>query len=375
MNTKSGIARQPGWPLWIWLIAFALALPVLAQDPPPAEAPPEVVPLGQVCIVCGKVIPPGPIFKHPKGMVCPDCIKLETRCSLCGLPVLDVYMKTRDGRYICKYDATNVVATAEGGVQVYDETASQLRGWADGAFALKSTNVTVSVFDVDYWNSKDSEKPMEGELRKTGFSQTRPEGKTWVHNVILLSGRLKAETADTCAHEYTHLWINENKPAGRKIEQDTIEAICELSAFKLAGARGDTAEQERIRTNTYTKGKILAVIDGEAQQGFDSVLKWVREGTESAFPSEGFGAAPVRAGFVPPPPPPRAPDKLLLRGFSGTKKRRFAQINDQTFLAGEEARVHVAGGTMLVRCVEIRDDSVLVKVDGGEPMLLLLGAP
>jgi thioredoxin-related protein len=62
-------------------------------------------------------------------------------------------------------------------------------------------------------------------------------------------------------------------------------------------------------------------------------------------------------------PPPRYTD-LVLKNISGNPNRRFALINNQTFAAGEAARVKLADGEVQVRCLEIRPQSVVVTVAG-----------
>ena len=55
---------------------------------------------------------------------------------------------------------------------------------------------------------------------------------------------------------------------------------------------------------------------------------------------------------------------LILKKISGTKERRQAPINSHTFAVGETASVKVAAGRVRVHCVEIRDKSVIVTVNG-----------
>jgi hypothetical protein len=61
------------------------------------------------------------------------------------------------------------------------------------------------------------------------------------------------------------------------------------------------------------------------------------------------------------------PESVRLGGIVGNEERRTALINNQGFVAGEERKVRVPGGReeFLLRCVEIRDTSVVVTIDGG----------
>lgn len=72
---------------------------------------------------------------------------------------------------------------------------------------------------------------------------------------------------------------------------------------------------------------------------------------------------PVAQGA--PAAPKRNPASLLvLRGMSGSKSRRLVIINNQTFAQGESAVIQTADGNVRVTCVEIRDKSVVVAVEG-----------
>ena len=72
--------------------------------------------------------------------------------------------------------------------------------------------------------------------------------------------------------------------------------------------------------------------------------------------------------------PPKRYDELKLTGLSGSGARRLAIVNNQTFAAGETARVKLQGGEVKVLCKEIRANSVIVQVEGAsEAKELLLG--
>jgi len=71
-----------------------------------------------------------------------------------------------------------------------------------------------------------------------------------------------------------------------------------------------------------------------------------------------YGGAPAAA--------PQRYTELVLKNISGTRKRRFALLNNQTLAAGESARVQLGDSEVSVRCLEIRDQSVVVTVDGQE---------
>jgi hypothetical protein len=83
------------------------------------------------------------------------------------------------------------------------------------------------------------------------------------------------------------------------------------------------------------------------------------QGWNPFFPnSAAFSPSPV-------PPPTNAPDAVLvLNGINGATKR-LAMINGRTFEAGEEGEVRLPSGSkILVKCVEVRDRSVIIQVGG-----------
>jgi len=56
--------------------------------------------------------------------------------------------------------------------------------------------------------------------------------------------------------------------------------------------------------------------------------------------------------------------QLSLKGISGPANRRFALINNQPLAAGESAYVRIATGQVKVHCWEIRENSVIISVEG-----------
>ena len=61
--------------------------------------------------------------------------------------------------------------------------------------------------------------------------------------------------------------------------------------------------------------------------------------------------------------------KLILIG----QNKKLAQINNRSFEQGEQAEVLAGGQKVKLRCLEIREKSVLVKVEGAtEPKELFL---
>ena len=89
-----------------------------------------------------------------------------------------------------------------------------------------------------------------------------------------------------------------------------------------------------------------------------------RTGRDPFFPNS-VRRSPKRA--LPPPitgTTTPQPIQLTLRAISVGQTKRLAQINNRILEVGEEAEVVVGGQKAKIRCVEIRDESVLIKIDG-----------
>jgi hypothetical protein len=313
------------------------------------------------CVVCGKGPLTGRIWMSKWGAVCDDCYRLENHCSICGLPVRpgDGCVKTGDGRYICKFDKPDAVLDSYTAREIFAAARRGLVELYGGGFALNFPDVTVNLFDVDYW----SEKSHNDGLHKFGFSSTRrsPSG-VCTHEVVMLSGRLRAELAATAAHEYTHLWINENIAPGRAIEPDTLEAVCELSAYTLMGAERQPEMQKKILENPYTHGKIKTLVTLAESRGVTAILDWVKTGETAGLD------APAAANWKPASAATgrktQLPADLRFTGFFTLGTNDVAIINGLGFAPGERRSLRLRNGTALVDCREIRAGKVLVESNG-----------
>ena len=317
------------------------------------------------CIVCGKGPLTGNIWLHPRGPICDDCEKITDRCSICGLPVRpgDGHLQTGDGRFICKFDKTNVVMTQDQANDLFQQTRDAVVDLYGPQFALKNTTVTVNLFDVDYW----SEKGRDNGLHKYGFASSRPSANgVWSHEVVMLSGRTREEMISVAAHEYTHLWINENRPEGHHIDGDTIEAICELTAYKLMGEKRLPETQKRILENPYTNGKIKDLVAVEREGGTDYVLNWVKNGTSETVDAEAnLAPVPATAPAAPFIAAPRVlPQGLKFSGLMAFGRDQTAVINGQEFAAGDQKVVKLRDRSVLVHCLEIHEGEITVEADG-----------
>ncbi len=160
------------------------------------------------------------------------------------------------------------------------------------------------------------------------------------------------------------------------VEADFPRQKPQTSELKQANA----ALAERFHIKGYPT---LILLDGEGNQL--GTLGY-RPGGPKAFISElnrlsgrkaAASAPPAKEARNndPPPPlfngaptfPPQKFNDVVLKGISGPKNNRLAMINNATVGVGESVRVKVGDAEVKVKCVEIRQDSVLVSVNGSAP--------
>jgi hypothetical protein len=380
MNLSGGMFKRPAPRLkghrafWFHALPLALFLSLLWFSAPACQSDDEAF----TCVVCGKRLLSGKAYRHPAGPVCEICVELLNRCSLCGLPIKDKFGKTSDGRFICKFDLPNTIKSEAEAQRLFEDVHNGLYRLTGGELKLKNSAVAVSLFDIDYWNYRDG-NPVPDTMRRLGFSQSRPSGETLSHSVVLLSGQLKSDTTSVCAHEFMHLWINENNARNRSIEGDTLEALCELTAYKWMVSTEDRTQQQKILGNVYTHGKIKVLIGLETDYGFPAILDWVKRATNavidaqtlSQLGSPRISPVPVANWALRVQEPVQT---LRLLGVIGSKTNRCALINNRQFFENDEKELTLGSRTILVKCLEIKPDSVRIVVAGtNAPVTLTVG--
>jgi hypothetical protein len=325
--------------------------------------------------------------------VCQTCAHLTTICFLCGMPAKNNFKTLPDGRILCERDAKGVVLEAEETRQIFREVAATMERQFM-RFTTFPENIEVRPLDrVDLMTM----------FRVPGFDYTCPNiwGCTTrttnengvVHSISLLQGLPAYQLRATSAHELTHTWITENVSPRRKrqMDQDAVEGFCELMAYLYAEAQSDAASMGNIQSNTYTRGQFPVFLAAERRYGFNDVMEWMKFGVDPRLTDEDLGRVrtvqmPAAAKGGSPSgviatltamraaAPPPVPNKLTLKSISGPPNRRFALINDKTFAPLESGRVHVGESNVLVRCLEIRTNSVLIQIEGAsEKQELSLG--
>jgi hypothetical protein len=340
------------------------------------------------CDICGDPITENyhvmeDLTTYEKKTVCVSCYKLENRCFICGLPVRENFQTLRDGRVICERDAKDIVASEDDAKQICQQTRDDLDRLLSRFITFPDTNVILSIVNRFYLENL-FKSPEEGQACVSIYGATtsnRLPGNRVVHSVCILSHLRKPRLMAVCAHEFTHAWMGQNVSRGRTaaLDKDTLEAFCELVAYKYMESRGETQEMESIKRNKYTRGKIDVLIAADANFGFNSVVDWIKSGDDEKLEIATLERIrAVNGAYVPAAPAPTTsallnfpvarptpePTTLVLKGISGTGKDRFALINNTTFETMEKAKVRIGTTNVTVRCLEIRNDSVTIQVDG-----------
>lgn len=315
--------------------------------------------------------------RQVKKFICLDCSKSRTVCSACGLAANPKTLRRlSDGRILCDLDAKGAVLDDEEAQRMFRTTKRDVQQILSHWTPLPDTNITVYLVNRDDFNKEFYRTPSLGDPQKLlGLTRSSSEdGTNYEHRIYLLSGVLRPQFTATCAHEYTHTWLAEHSDKARTLNKDTEEGICELISAKYIRSLGDTNELNRILENGYTRGQIHALIAAESRYQFHRIVDWIHLGVDSWLDKDKLERllelkAPPESTGEPEPLWRQAaltavPEKLTLKGISGSAKRRFALINNSTLEQGEETKVRVGDSNLVVRCVEIRQNSVLVRVAG-----------
>jgi len=369
--------------LRVLLLAAMLAGLVLAR-PPAAQ--------GENCAICGQPIR-GAVYigtdkvTGEKKLICGDCLRLP-RCAVCGLPVKDGGLQLPDGRWLCARDARTAVVKADDARQICAGVKDDL----DRLFSRFTSfpgNVDVSVIDridVDSMfgpQGNDFESP-----NLLGCIRPDTVNGTTRYRMRLMTGLPSAELKATCAHEYSHAWVNENVPRERhaRLGRDAEEGFCELVAYLLMDSQGEETQKKFILQNHYTRGQVELFIEAEKRYGFDQVMDWMKYGVAAQLeaghidelrdvqmPVRHSPALPAAAAI---PVTGRtnspAPATLKLDGILWGK-RPVAIINGCSFLSNDLSEVKLGTTNLFIRCRGIGPASVRIQnVNSGDELELRL---
>ena len=304
-----------------------------------------------------------------KQPVCDDCLHLRTTCFICGLPVKVGFRTFDDGRLLCEQDTETAIFTQREAEGVWEEARREVIAMFARSTVLPKRFTVRLVDRAQMAKARQDQFSLHGADAIMGLTRShRDKQREFDHEIYLLDGLKPARLAAICAHEFTHTWLHENLSEERRLDADTLEAFCELVAYKLMTQRNESVEKKVILANAYTHGQINALVQAEDAYQFHRVLDWFRSGADQRIDKSDIArvlnlqkdTAPILAWY-PPAPPTSVPDTLQLKGISGTPSRRFALVNDCTLQKDEQAKVRIGKTNLVVRCLEITDRSVILQ--------------
>jgi len=314
--------------------------------------------------------------------LCFDCSTHDQHCFQCRIPVRKKFLTLEDGRQLCEEHRKGAVLTQRAVELVFEQTKRSLFPMLNGLGVLPDQNIRIQLVDAKAMaqlHQKPAGAKADG-MDTMGLTRTEMLGPNQFNHVIfLLSGLSPARVTAIAAHEYGHVWLHENVPADRIIDNLSMEAFCELVAYRLMTQLGDEVEKNVILQNAYTRGQINAFRKADDEYQFFNVVQWMKKGDgdhisqdrTSGVLNQKRPAQPSARWAL--PIKTKVPDTLMLKGISGNQKRRFALVNNQTLALNAQARVRVGDTNVMVRCLEIRDRSVLLQVHGNtQPLELTL---
>lgn len=328
-------------------------------------------------------------IRQVKKHICLKCSKSPTVCSICGLTAnLKTMRKLDDGRILCDLDSKGAVLNEDEARAIFQEVKRDVQGIFNRFGPFPDANITAHLVSRDDFIKEYFRKPSIDDPEKLlGLTRSLSQGgSNHVHHIYLLSGILRAQFMSVCAHEYAHTWLNERFTPTRTMNKDTVEGFCELIAWKYSTSKGYTAEATRILENEYSRGQIRAMIAAEERYQFRRVIDWIEHGVDSwidkdrlehvlQLKDKAADDSPIVPLWQQITVPTTVPDTLTLRGISTSGARRFALVNDRTLDKGESAKVRVGSSNVVVRCVEIRDASVVLEVGDDKKQLQLFLSP
>jgi len=322
-------------------------------------------------------------------LLCQKCTQSDMRCYVCNLPVNDVARQLIDGRALCSTHHQQAVFTQDQATELFDGVKRDVQSMLSQMGPLPHQNITLKLeakARLDSTGGNIISGHDDSLLMGLTRTYRRPAGD-FSHEIYLLYGLTSARMVAVSAHEYGHAWVHEN--VKRTLRKDTHEGFCEFLAYKILSQKQETEETKVLLESNYSQGQLQAFIAAEKEYGFYRVIEWMKKGVDTEMDMDhlanllllrdgkSFASQPSTdpsALFASMPVAPRSnPTNLVLKGLSGSANRRFAMINDGTFMAQEKAKVRLGESNVTVTCLQIGKDSVVVQVAGeAQPRTLLL---
>lgn len=316
---------------------------------------------------------------------CETCRFSGTVCAVCQLPVRsDRATALGDGRHICTRDIERVILDDAEALRVLHSARKELDRILARYTTLPHTNVIISFANSHQMeSSRGTTMAVPGCPTLLGTTRSTHHKRIWKHHITILRGLPAAQMISVYAHELGHAWIHEEVPPRRKLNGSAIEGFCEMLAYRLMEEMGETTQMKRLQLNTYTRGQLNLFVQAYQMYDMNRIFEWAQFGVEPLLRES--NPDQIRLIDAPRPTPriqrssltaksPPPPTALTLTGImdsAGTSK--VALVNGTILSQGESGAVKLGSRTVVVQCLEIRDDrAVLLLLDSNEKVTLLL---
>lgn len=287
---------------------------------------------------------------------------------------------------LCEFDARQGIFAEIDAQRLFEALKGELFPLFSGLGTLPNRNILVRMVDSQQMAAVvQSTGGQPDQIEPMAFARCRrSENSPWDHEIYVMQGLGPARLAAALAHEYAHLWLQENLPPQRRLQRNTVEGFCELVAFQIMSRRGEELQKQVILANAYSRGQIQTFVKALEEHQFYRIVQWIKWGVDPGLSPNHAAAvlnlekpaqkqelqlASLQSVATP------VPEELTLKGVSGSPGRRFALINDQTLQKNDVANVRVGTGRVRVRCLEVGERSARVQVEGqAQPIELNLEA-
>ena len=183
----------------------------------------------------------------------------------------------------------------------------------------------------------------------------------------------------------TMLLMRNRMSSGHSVSDRATAGAEAVKWLLLAANQGNRAAQADL-ASVYLDGKLMpldlaeaykwgelatrgspidsATVTGRSRRDA-AVLKMTPDQIEEARKRvASFVPHQLKKSELPAAPAPVWLQQIKLKGIGGGPGNRFALINNQTFQKSDVSPIRVGTNTVTIRCVEIRDASVIVSIDG-----------
>lgn len=344
-----------------------------------------------LCSVCNRYIEEGqPTGTMTDGLtreeriICALCATIPERCFLCGIPAKDGRKSLTDGRHYCHRDAQTAVFSSLEIEKICRQTMARIERPFARHFTPPADSISWTIEDLTLRAEAEAEEPSRCSEPTLRYKITRQESGNHTFTLAILNGLNPDRIRSSSIHGMTHVWLTQNVNPNRRLRSSTVESFCDLITLLALEELGETREIQRIKETHTNDSQFHALLQAYKIYDLTRVLDWMCYGQQDYLVAgdddqirkldPSLQPAPIapRQIIPPGPAPKQAPTNLVLRTILGSGNRRLALVNDATLAPGETARAHLGSTEIQLKCIEIRDRSVIVQINTDPPQELSL---